>query len=289
MRVVSSVGRSSSHARARGLARKRARAATPHATRARALNAQPRDVQFKTSDQTLISAHQPVRQCRGILQKQIESASLYLGPPAPNVHAARKQLKRARATLRLLRSSIGRDAYAHENAAMRDVARKLAPTRDSEVLLETLKRLTHRSRVVADLPLKPLHASLRRRRAAQALQVQHRKALTLKLRDTIERRSVSDGGWACLAHGLRKTYRRGRREFREAQTTMSSERLHAWRKQTKYLWHQLQILTPLAPWGHRRASGSVPPRLGVSWRGARPHHIADDSAGAASATRCQDS
>ena len=130
---------------------------------------------------------------------------------------------------------------------MRDVARKLAPTRDSEVLLETLKRLTHRSRVVADLPLKPLHASLRRRRAAQALQVQHRKALTLKLRDTIERRSVSDGGWACLAHGLRKTYRRGRREFREAQTTMSSERLHAWRKQTKYLWHQLQILTPLAP------------------------------------------
>ena len=53
-------------------------------------------------------------------------------------------------------------------------------------------------------------------------------------------------GWDCITTGLRATYRRARRALRHARTDRATEDLHEWRKQTKYLWHQLQILTPLA-------------------------------------------
>jgi CHAD domain-containing protein len=53
-------------------------------------------------------------------------------------------------------------------------------------------------------------------------------------------------GWEYIETGLRATYRRARRALRHARKDRATEDLHEWRKQTKYLWHQLQILTPLA-------------------------------------------
>src|SRR5688572_3887094 len=53
-------------------------------------------------------------------------------------------------------------------------------------------------------------------------------------------------GWDSIATGLRSTYRRARRALRRARKDRSTDDLHEWRKQTKYLWHQLQILTPIA-------------------------------------------
>ncbi len=42
-------------------------------------------------------------------------------------------------------------------------------------------------------------------------------------------------------------YKRGREAFAEATAQASVEKLHEWRKQTKYLWHQFQILQPICP------------------------------------------
>src|SRR5215510_15173660 len=57
------------------------------------------------------------------------------------VHSARKQLKKARADLRLLRKALGPQRYAYENMAIRDVARPLTAVRDARVLMDTLERL----------------------------------------------------------------------------------------------------------------------------------------------------
>jgi CHAD domain-containing protein len=54
-------------------------------------------------------------------------------------------------------------------------------------------------------------------------------------------------GWAALRRGLRRVYRHGRRALGAALAQPTPERLHAWRKQGKYLWHQLQLLEPLWP------------------------------------------
>src|SRR5688572_12596308 len=58
-----------------------------------------------------------------------------------NIHDARKQLKKSRAALRLLRDSMGEIAYRRENTALRDAARPLGVARDSKVLLAALDDL----------------------------------------------------------------------------------------------------------------------------------------------------
>jgi len=60
------------------------------------------------------------------------------------VHEARKSFKRLRATVRLARDELGDDVYRRENTAFRDAGRRLAGTRDSQVVLETLDALSER-------------------------------------------------------------------------------------------------------------------------------------------------
>src|ERR671917_266737 len=57
------------------------------------------------------------------------------------VHEARKDMKKLRALLRLLRGELGDRVRARENAAFRDAARELAGVRDADVMLETLGAL----------------------------------------------------------------------------------------------------------------------------------------------------
>jgi CHAD domain-containing protein len=58
---------------------------------------------------------------------------------------------------------------------------------------------------------------------------------------------VGQQGWSVLGAGLKRIYRSGRDAFAMAQEDPSEDNLHEWRKQVKYLWHQLQVLRPLQP------------------------------------------
>ena len=49
-------------------------------------------------------------------------------------------------------------------------------------------------------------------------------------------------GWVALEGGLRHVYRTGHRALALASASASVENLHEWRKQSMYLWHQLQLL-----------------------------------------------
>ena len=47
-------------------------------------------------------------------------------------HDARKQLKQARAVLRLLRAELGDTVYRRENRVLRDASRTISPLRDAK-------------------------------------------------------------------------------------------------------------------------------------------------------------
>src|SRR5206468_3687815 len=66
-------------------------------------------------------------------------------------------------------------------------------------------------------------------------------------RQRLSEYSVGRHGWSVLGAGLKRVYRAGRKAFFEAKEQPTAERLHEWRKQTKYLWYQLQFLRPIAP------------------------------------------
>ncbi|HEY7642303.1 MAG TPA: CHAD domain-containing protein [Steroidobacteraceae bacterium] len=202
--------------------------------------------------QTLASPDRPIQQCRDILRRQLGCAIDELQDAKPNIHGARKQLKRARATWRLLRPAIDDAQYRRENAAARDAARPLSKARDNEVLSDALESLLDRFGPSANgLHVGPLRHNLSKGRApaAHPLPTQQLGRIRTALQQSMKRTEAwkpALGEWDCLAIGLKKTYGRARRALRNARIERAAEDLHEWRKQTKYLWHQLQVLTPLA-------------------------------------------
>ena len=46
---------------------------------------------------------------------------------------------------------------------------------------------------------------------------------------------------------MKRAYKNCRRALDTACADRTTEKLHEWRKQTKYLWHQLQLLEPACP------------------------------------------
>jgi CHAD domain-containing protein len=53
--------------------------------------------------------------------------------------------------------------------------------------------------------------------------------------------------WSALGTGICATYRRGRKALAAARSGRTDASLHEWRKQAKYLHHQLQLLRPAWP------------------------------------------
>jgi CHAD domain-containing protein len=165
-----------------------------------------------------------------------------------NVHSARKAIKKARALLRLLRDVLTPSTYRYENETLRESARPLSAARDSRVLIDTLQRIAGktdgtealRHALVAEyrrtqrrVTKGPVVATTRRRLAAL-----HRRAL---------RWPLQRGARLLILHSLKRIYRRARRDMEESRFEPTTERLHDWRKQVKYLWHQLQLLQPMRP------------------------------------------
>jgi len=172
-----------------------------------------------------------------------------------SVHAARKELKKARASLRLLRDALGDSTYKKENAALRDAARPLSEVRDGRVLLDALNSVVkHWGAPASALPLKKFQTVLDHRRVQLRDKALKPPAPLKETRETlrdVRRRSaqwqVGSHGWSVLGAGLKRTYSKGRHTFARVQVQRSNELLHEWRKQAKYLWHQLQIFEPLWP------------------------------------------
>ncbi len=166
--------------------------------------------------------------------------------PVEAVHEARKDMKKLRALLRLVRGELGESTFGRENACYRDAARGLAGVREADVMLETLGAL--------DLPP---GVGWELRKAIQAQRPPDDAGRDAPARDAVAileeaRKRVADwplerDSFGAVADGLERTYRRGRREFREVSAEPTVEALHEWRKRVKDLWYHHTVMRPLWP------------------------------------------
>jgi CHAD domain-containing protein len=171
------------------------------------------------------------------------------------VHETRKRLKRLRASLRLERRAIGDETYSRENAAFRDLGKRLSAPRDARVLIETLDALGER--FSDELPpdqTGPLRDRLEQSHKRAVTKLRRDRATLDAVRAELEEARVRSASWKydsegfeALRPGLQRIYRRGRRSMRAAADEPSDEHLHEWRKRAKDLWHALQILRPADP------------------------------------------
>ncbi len=163
------------------------------------------------------------------------------------VHEARKDLKKLRALLRMMRGELGEDAFRRENACFRDAGRELAAVRDNDVMLDTLDALE----LPAGMGLE-LRRTIQAERAAAGADGRRIAAAGVVAMLRAARGRVDDwplerDSFDALHEGLERTYRRGRRDFRAARTTPTVEALHEWRKRVKEAWYHHTLLQELWP------------------------------------------
>ena len=165
------------------------------------------------------------------------------------VHEARKDLKKLRSALRLLRHRMGDASYRRENESARDAGRMLAGPRDAQVRLATLDALVEGGAVdaatVSGLRSR-LEADLRTRGAAQVLATEPPARLA-EAKGRARGWEVGGDGWDAIGPGLRRSYRRGRARMAAAIERPTVEGLHEWRKRVKDLWYHLRIIAPAWP------------------------------------------
>lgn len=175
------------------------------------------------------------------------------------VHESRKQVKKLRSILKLVRSEIGEEAYRLENTRLRDASRRLAPLRETRVMVETLDLLTdYYSQQLAHDAFDEYRSYLlfRHRDVVRRFHDQEGvlEAVALTMKDVganVVGWPVEGDDFAIVKPGLEGVYHRGRKWMKRAYGLGTEEAFHEWRKHVKSLWYQLRILEPIWSAGMR--------------------------------------
>lgn len=181
------------------------------------------------------------------------SLALLSRPQAPasstgaTVHELRKNIKKTRALLRLVRPHF--DDFAVENAALRDAARILGPLREQAVLIATFDRLTAGTGIAPDR-LAALAAALRHDQGpppdAASLLHNHADRIT-EVRTRAGKWPLDAEGFDALQPGIIRSWEAAQKAMRRALRHPDAETLHLWRKRVKDHWYHARLLERIWP------------------------------------------
>lgn len=182
---------------------------------------------------------------RRIAREQIDAALDELSTPGADpqeaVHQIRKHLKKLRGLLRLVRP--GCADYARENAALRDLGRRLSGRRDTGALIETHDKLMIGAPDAARFD--PLRARLVARADADTGTAPTPEDLETALKDLRARAAtwaLSGKDRALLRKGVEKTWARAAASYAAARANPGPAAIHEWRKRVKYNWYHARLL-----------------------------------------------
>jgi CHAD domain-containing protein len=173
-----------------------------------------------------------------------------------SVHEYRKALRRARAVLALLRGSLPEDHATQVTDALRNARRAVSATRDLAVAPAAIARLEldDTTRIAAETLV-----------AAARLTAPDRDEVIAHLRDgaarvaptveEVEAALPAQLDWSDISDGIGDTYRAARRALGRAKR--SRRALHAWRRRTKELSYQLELVASGAGERTREISDAV--------------------------------
>ena len=197
------------------------------------------------------------QEARKILRRQIDKGLEGLASQTisdDRIHRARKQIKMARATLRLLRTGLSSKQYRTENRRLRDAAKPLSDARDALVLRKAFEHISAGAwgakvrHNALEVGRKLAHEQLKaHRRVASRQGIPHARHLLHKAHTRASRWHISNDGWSTIGEGLERIYRQGRDALKTVATAQSDSALHDWRKQVKYLRYQIRLLRPISP------------------------------------------
>jgi CHAD domain-containing protein len=173
---------------------------------------------------------------------------------AEAIHCVRKDIKKTRAVLKLVRADLPTKAYRRQTKLLREAAHHLAPTRDAYVITKALKDLTaHFKGQLAPGALRhirmPLQNALQEetKRFAKQKTARSVKRLLRRTAKEFDHLAVDRKGWKAIGAGVNASYREGRRAYQAALEDSKPENLHEWRTRAKELWYQVGLLRRIWP------------------------------------------
>jgi CHAD domain-containing protein len=172
------------------------------------------------------------------------------------VHSARKDIKKARALLRLARPGLDEATYRSENEALRDIARSLTAAREADVLTATFELVA--AQLIGRMPeleidalrvrVAELAASLRPAQTDGAGTIPEQTVAALAEAATRARALELDRcDTDTLVAGSVRAYASGVKALALAQDDTTATNLHDWRKRAKDLWYQQRLLRDAWP------------------------------------------
>ncbi|MFN6951638.1 MAG: CHAD domain-containing protein [Albidovulum sp.] len=187
------------------------------------------------------------RIARELLEDSMAIVAARRMPPSEIIHELRKNVKKARALLRLVRPGFG--AYAEENAALRDAGRMLSSLRDADVLAQSFDRVAARVYVppetrallrecVARAPVNGMDLDMTLRVHAETVAVIAARARRWK---------VTQDGFDAFEKGLERSWTAAQKAMRAARDNPTGDALHLWRKRVKDHWYHARLLQPIWP------------------------------------------
>lgn len=176
------------------------------------------------------------------------------------VHEVRKNCKRVRGLLRLIRPHASK-VYSKENDFFRDAARSLSGIRDAEAALESYDALLDAfSEEIDRQGLAPVRRALTMHKQHLSEDVAdldaRLDAFGQRMHEARERipdwdlpkdKPAKGSGYKFVGDGLARTYERGREAMEAAYADPSVESFHEWRKRAKYLRYHLRLVRPAWP------------------------------------------
>ncbi|HJQ95507.1 MAG TPA: CHAD domain-containing protein [Acidimicrobiia bacterium] len=182
------------------------------------------------------------------------------------IHELRKSNKRVRALLRMVRPVIGDKVYRAENDVLARASRLVSPVRDGKVLIDAVTRLRSRfGHLLASGVFGGIEERLRTRHERMINRVVDNPEVLGEVTAIIYRARSRYSAWPTdpsdpryggrmlpdsfrsIGGGVGQTYERGRKSMSLAYRDGTPARFHDWRKQVKYLRHQMEILGPVWP------------------------------------------
>jgi CHAD domain-containing protein len=171
-----------------------------------------------------------------------------------NIHQARLCFKRIRSLLRLGRVVLGEHIYKDLNTLYRDQSRMLSQFRDITALIEISQSFqeSRRSESTRSFLTRFRNGLLKQRKELMAgIEIENAKKqvvdLLVQKKQILDELYLNDHPASDLSKGLKRVYKSGKNLYQITLKKPTDHHMHEWRKQVKYMWYQLVMLTPLWP------------------------------------------
>ena len=170
------------------------------------------------------------------------------------IHRVRQRLKRVRAILRVLEPAYGEGARSARRS-LTEAARMLAGARDADAAAASARGLAAAASTDNDLGFTRVASTL----GEEAERAHHERTpigeVNKRLaaaRALIETFNDEFDGSALMVAALRRTYAKGSKAMRKAETSLATPDLHRWRKAAKELWYLTRLARRRLPKSRRK-------------------------------------